>query len=193
MLDNEGLREKKRRQTRQRIVEAGLELFQRQGIEATTLDEIAAAADISRRTFFAYFPAKEDLVLAWQDGADDALCAAVMAAALGREPLAAVQQAIKSLVPVFATHDFMQLDALMQSTPTLKAKKERHFEHQSERLFETLTTIWPDPGRRKGLQVVAMVSIGCLKIGVGTWLAEQGRRPIMECLDEAFAALKTEI
>jgi AcrR family transcriptional regulator len=193
MAKGEGLRERKRRQTRQRIVEAGLDLFLRQGIDATTLDEIAAAADISRRTFFAYFPAKEDIVLAWQDGADLALQQAVADAAPGRAPLAAVQVAIATLAPLFATHDFMQLDRLMRSTETLKAKKERHFEHQAQGLYLALARLWPDPARRKGLQIVAMVSIGCLKIAVETWLAEDGVRPITDCLDEAFAALRTEI
>lgn len=188
-----GLREKKRRQTRQRIVDAGLALFQQKGVEATTLDEIAAAADISRRSFFSYFPAKEDIALAWQDGAEEAAKAAVIAAAPGREPLAAVRHAMQSLAPLFITHDFLRLDRLMQSTPTLKAKKERHFEQMSESLFATLVEIWPDPSRRKGLQVVAMASIGCLKIGVSTWVAEGGARPVGACLDEAFAALSTEI
>jgi AcrR family transcriptional regulator len=193
MADSEGLREKKRRQTRQRIIDAGLELFLSKGIEATTLDEIAAKAEISRRNFFAYFPAKEDIVLAWQDGADEAMRAAVTAAAPGRQPLAAVQAALVGLAPVFATHDFMLLDGLMRSTPTLKAKKERHFEEQMQGLYRLLLELYPDPGREKGLQIVAMVSIGCLKIGVETWLSERGRRPIVECLDEAFAALQTEI
>jgi AcrR family transcriptional regulator len=188
-----GLREKKRRQTRQRIVEAGLKLFHEKGIEATTLDDIAAAAEISRRSFFSYFPAKEDIALAWQEGATEAMRDAVIAAAPGREPLEAVQHAARTLAPLFVTHDFLELDRLMQSTPTLKAKKEQHFEEQSVHLFETLAQIWPDPKRRKGLQVVAMVSIGCLKIGVSTWLAEGGRRPVLDCLDEAFAALKAEI
>ena len=86
-----------------------------------------------------------------------------------------------------------QLDGLMRSKPTLKAKKERHFEDQMQALFRTLTMLYPDPARRKGLQIVAMVSIGCLKIAVETWLGENGRRSITTCLDEAFAALKTEI
>lgn len=193
MSDALGLREKKRRQTRQRIVAAGLKLFHDKGIEATTLDEIAAAADISRRSFFAYFPAKEDVVLAWQEGATEAMRAAVIAAAVGRDPLDAVQHAAKTLAPLFVTHDFLELDRLMQSTPTLKAKKEQHFEEQTAHLFATLRELWPDPKRRKGLQIVAMVSIGCLKIGVNTWLAEGGRRPVVECIDEAFAALKDEI
>jgi len=188
-----GLRERKRRQTRQRIVDAGLGLFLQKGIEATTLDEIAAAADISRRTFFAYFPAKEDIVLAWEEGATEALDAAVREAAPSRDPLEAVQVALTTLAPLFANHNFMLLDGLMRSTETLKAKKERHFEHQTQCLFETLIALYPDPARRKGLQIVAMVSVGCLKISVETWLAEAGKRPITECLDEAFAALKTEI
>jgi AcrR family transcriptional regulator len=193
MVAPQGLRERKRQQTRQRIVDAGLQLFLQKGIEATTLDEIAAGADISRRTFFAYFPAKEDVVLAWEQGADEALRQALVAAAPSRQPLEAVQVALGNLAPVFATHNFMQLDTLMRSTPTLKAKKERHFEDQTQALFRTLTTLYPDPARRKGLQIVAMVSIGCLKIAVETWLSEAGKRSITACLDEAFAALKTEI
>ena len=193
MQDNEGLREKKRRQTRQRIVDAGLELFLQKGIEATTLDEIAAKAEISRRNFFAYFPAKEDIVLAWEEGAGEALRQAVVAAAPGRGPLEAVQAALVGLAPVFATHDFMVLDGLMRSTPTLKAKKERHFDDQMQWLYRLLLELYPDPGRARGLQVVAMVSIGCLKMSVENWLSEKGRRSIVECLDEAFAALKAEI
>ena len=193
MRDNEGLREKKRRQTRQRIVDAGLALFLSKGIEATTLDEIAAKAEISRRNFFAYFPAKEDIVLAWEEGADAALRAAIVAAAPGRQPLEAVQAALTGLAPVFATHDFMLLDGLMRSTPTLKAKKERHFEHMTQELSRLLLELYPDPAQGKGLQIVAMVSIGCLKIGVEAWLGEQGKRSIIECIDEVFAALKTAI
>jgi AcrR family transcriptional regulator len=193
MAKASGLRERKRQNTRQRIVDAGLQLFLQKGIEATTLEEIAAAADISRRTFFAYFPAKEDIVLAWQDGADELMRGAVIAAAPGRAPLEAVQVALAGLAPVFANHNFMLLDGLMRSTETLRAKKERHFEHQTQELYHLLAELYPDRARGKGMQIVAMVSIGCLKIGVETWLAEGGKRPILECLDEAFAALRTEI
>lgn len=57
-----GLRERKKRQTREAIAMAALELFDRQGFRATTIAQIAAAADVSPRTVSAYFPAKEDLV-----------------------------------------------------------------------------------------------------------------------------------
>jgi AcrR family transcriptional regulator len=60
--ETEGLRERKKRQTRQAIADAALDLFQRQGYAATTIAQIAAAADVSPRTVFGYFASKEELV-----------------------------------------------------------------------------------------------------------------------------------
>lgn len=57
-----GLRERKKRQTRQAIAAAALDLFGRQGYAATTIAQIAAAADVSPRTVFGYFASKEELV-----------------------------------------------------------------------------------------------------------------------------------
>ncbi len=70
-----GLRERKRLQTRERLTKVAMELFLKRGFEETTLDDIAAAAEISRRSFFHHFASKEDLVLAWQDASTDFLVA----------------------------------------------------------------------------------------------------------------------
>jgi AcrR family transcriptional regulator len=56
-----GLRERKRERTRRAIADAALQLFARQGFQATTIPQIAEAADVSPRTVSGYFPAKEDL------------------------------------------------------------------------------------------------------------------------------------
>lgn len=55
-------RERKKQQNRQRLLEAATHLFQTQGFDATTIDDIAEAADVSRGTFFNYFPTKESLL-----------------------------------------------------------------------------------------------------------------------------------
>ena len=57
-----GLRERKKRATRTALRDAAMELFERQGFAATTIDQIAEAANVSRATVFGYFPTKEELV-----------------------------------------------------------------------------------------------------------------------------------
>ena len=67
--DEPGLRERKRRRTRDAIARAALELFDRQGFHETTIPQIAAAADVSPRTVSGYFPHKEEL--AFPDGEEE--------------------------------------------------------------------------------------------------------------------------
>jgi AcrR family transcriptional regulator len=62
-----GLRERKKQQTRRAIHEAALRLIDEQGLEATTIDQICAAAEVSSRTFFNYFPSKAAAVLQLPD------------------------------------------------------------------------------------------------------------------------------
>jgi AcrR family transcriptional regulator len=59
----EGLRERKKRQTRETIAHAAMALFAEHGFDAVTVADVARAADVSEKTVFNYFPAKEDLVL----------------------------------------------------------------------------------------------------------------------------------
>jgi AcrR family transcriptional regulator len=81
-VSTEGLRERKKRQTREAIIRAAMRLFKARGFDAVTVADVARAADVSEKTVFNHFPTKEDLVL--REGAGRR--AAVIAAIRGRAP-----------------------------------------------------------------------------------------------------------
>lgn len=60
-----GRREQQRERMRQRLLDAALELFEAQGFDATTIDQIAGRADVARQTVLNHYPAKKDFVAAW--------------------------------------------------------------------------------------------------------------------------------
>jgi AcrR family transcriptional regulator len=94
-----GLRERKKQRTRETIQREALRLIAEQGYDATTVDQIAAAAEVSPSTFFRYFPTKEDAIL--QDEYDPLLVAFIDARPADEGAVAAVRHgavaAIRSL------------------------------------------------------------------------------------------------
>ena len=96
-----GLRERKRERTRDEIVDAALRLFVEHGFDATTVEQIAAAADVSPRTFFRYFPAKEDVLFDEAGSARqrDHVVAVLEAHEGGVAPVRMVVDALRALQP----------------------------------------------------------------------------------------------
>jgi len=87
------LRERKKARTRASLREHALRLFREQGYQATTVEQIAAAAEVSPSTFFRYFPTKEDVVL--QDDMDTRMMEAFARQPAGLTPIAAVRAAVR--------------------------------------------------------------------------------------------------
>jgi AcrR family transcriptional regulator len=73
----EGLRERKKQRTREQIIDAAMGLFAERGYHATTIADIATAAEVSPRTFFSYFPSKEAVVFHNVDRDLDGLASAL--------------------------------------------------------------------------------------------------------------------
>jgi AcrR family transcriptional regulator len=195
-LKEEGLRERKRRETLRRIAEEGLKLFLTNGYEATTLDEIAEAAGISRRTFFYYFKSKEEILLAWQGGGfNDTVRAAVLEQSTRQPPLDAAKNALLGLMTRFKA-DFKQakaIERLVCSNEALRLRHQAKYVEQEQAVFEALCQMWPQPKRQPGLRMVAMMSVGAFRLAIDSWTRDEGKRPIDVCLKEAFANLKSEI
>ena len=194
--NEEGLRERKRRETLHRIAEQGLKLFLTHGYEATTLDAIAEAAGISRRTFFYYFKSKEEILLAWQDGGfNETLRAAVLEQSTNQSPLNAVKNALLELTVRFQA-DYTQtkeIERLMCANESLRIRHQARYLEKEQAVFDALCQMWPQPKRQGALRIVAMMSVGALRLAIDNWNRDQGKRPIAIYLREAFAGLKSEI
>lgn len=102
----QGLRERKKAKTRAAIQRHALRLFREQGYEATTVEQIAAAAEVSPSTFFRYFPTKEDVAL--YDPFDPILIAAFEAQPPELTPLQAIRGAMYATFAAMSPEDIAE-------------------------------------------------------------------------------------
>jgi len=121
MTQQPGLRERKKQRTREAIVRAAHQLFVERGYQTTTLPEIAAAADVSTRTIFAYFPSKEDILFSELDEMKDALARAVAERSEGQDALEVVREFILSSQQAEKNELDAQLHFCITSVPTLRS------------------------------------------------------------------------
>jgi AcrR family transcriptional regulator len=117
------LRERKKAKTRLAIREHAMALFKDQGYDKTTIEQIAAAAEVSPSTFFRYFPSKEEVVL--QDDYDALLIAAFHAQQVDVPPLRALRNAISEVflsMPEGQQAQEAERIRLMTAVPELRAR-----------------------------------------------------------------------
>jgi AcrR family transcriptional regulator len=121
MNSQTGHRQRKKLQTRETIARAAHQLFVERGYQATTLPEIAAAADVSTRTIFAYFPSKEDILFDDLEQMKDALAQALAERPEGRDTLETVRDFILSTAGAAPNELDQQLHGCIASDPTLRS------------------------------------------------------------------------
>lgn len=190
----EGLRERKRRDTRQRIAEVGQRLFLVNGYEDTTLDAIAAEAGISRRTFFSYFKSKDDIILFWQQVDSEKLIDDLLNTSPDVSPLNAVRDVMIKHIARYTTEQMIAVDNLMRSSASLLARKQAYYAEQEQVLFSALCEVWRQPERRAELRMVAMVSIGIMRLSLQAWREQaEPRKPVATFLSDAFNSLKINL
>src|SRR6266852_6004588 len=118
-----GLRERKKARTRAAIREHALRLFREQGYAATTVDQIAEAAEVSPSTFFRYFPTKEDVVL--YDDIDPLLIAAFEAQPTDLTPIQALRGAMRAVFTSVSAEEMArqwERGRLILSVPELRMR-----------------------------------------------------------------------
>lgn len=190
----EGLREQKRRLTFQRIADAGMKSFLAKGYQETTIDEIAAAAGISRRTFFYYFKSKDDIILAHQRRYMDALRASIMENASAGRPLEVVHQATLGLVARIEAQAprLLETARLLRQSEILRTRTRGNSLQLEQIAYQALCELFPARDR-DGLRLVSMIAVSPLRLSVDKWLQENGRLPLTAYLEDALGKWRTEI
>ncbi len=179
----EGRRERKRRQTRERIEQAAMTLFLERGFDATTIEDITEAADVSKRSFFDYFPSKEEVVFAWQDSFADRLMAAIVARPKGEPPVRIVEEALVETIVASADERGLAVGELVRCTPALKARDQLKYAKLEQKLTEALVARGGDGKEaRTRMRLLSAIVIGALRVGGELW---QERSPGASL--EAFA------
>ncbi len=184
------LRERKRQVTLDRIAETGLKLFIENGYEATTLDAIAAASGISRRTFFYYLKSKEDVLLAHESGdIPKVLRPTFLEQSPDQSPTNAARKAFLALASRYMTKESVLADQILRSTETLRLRKEALIVQLEEVLAEAMYELWPDRTRRPALRLAAMMAMGTLRFAKENWRRQNAAHPLTHYIDEAFDLL----
>jgi AcrR family transcriptional regulator len=168
------LRERKRLETKERITEAARALFRERGFDATTIDQIAEAAAVSRRSFFHYFASKDDVVFAWQDELETALTDALVVLP-SREPLLRVaERAVVAAAGHFNRDEAVALSRMVHGSPVLRARNQARYEGLERVLAARLSERLGGAPDRLRARLVAMVGIGALRVAADVWLDEGG-------------------
>lgn len=190
------IRERTRRLAQTELTSVAQDLFVAQGYDGTTVDQIAAAAGMSKRTFFRYFPSKDDLVIGKYD-----LFADRMAEALDERP--ADEPVWESLRRVFdITLDYVQddhqrarnnaMDEIVRSTPQLYARYLEKMQRVQElligRVSARLNVRDDDPSDPRAAAIVG-AAFACMQAARQAWFASDRSDAFGDYLDTAMKTI----
>ncbi|GAA4680567.1 TetR family transcriptional regulator [Streptomyces chumphonensis] len=137
-----GLRERKKQRTRDALVRAANELFVSRGYERTTVDDIAAVADVSQRTFFRYFAGKEEVAFAIDVMIQERYVESLKARPPHERPITALRNAVEdswnsigeAVARIVPLDLHMRMWHLIETTPALTAVQMRNAMDMEHRL-----------------------------------------------------------
>jgi AcrR family transcriptional regulator len=165
MTEPVGLRERKKARTRETIAATAIRMFLAAGFDEVSITDIAQAAEVSRRTLFAYFPTKEDLVLQRFADHEDEAARIVRARRPDQPPLEALRGALLDSLrrrdPNTGINDNPEIMAFLQlisGTESLAARLTRYTAHGTAELADALRESGFDPvtARLTAVQVIVL-------------------------------------
>ena len=186
-----GLRERKKQKTRESIQRTALRLFEKQGYAETTIEQIAAAVEISPSTFFNYFPTKEDVVLY---DAYDPMAIRLFLERPKDEPLnVGLRKVLEALAAEFQRDErtILARGRLYMEVPELRSRIGDEVERTQVMVVQMLAE---RTGRRSDdfeLRVTARVVIGAVYEATLEWMRSNGRSGLVELFNRALDVVES--
>ncbi|MGH9169550.1 MAG: TetR family transcriptional regulator [Acidimicrobiales bacterium] len=186
------LRERKKWATRAALRRSAVALVSSRGLAAVKVEDIAAAADVSPRTFFNYFPCKEDAICGW-----DPILLAEMADRLRGRPVgeaapAALQAALlEVMAPFDADHrDLLERLCVIRSDPNLTSHHVARWAEAERRLVAVLAER-RDAGTTddRYAQLVVAATLSASRVAMQSWCTKEGNVPLAEEMACCFDVL----
>lgn len=184
------LRSRKKQRTRLAIEDAALELFAEQGYEETTVEQIAARAEVSKATFFRYFASKGEVIFGGSGDRHQGLQQAIIDRPASEDALTAVRAAMREQwLPTVDPHRTVRQTRAARTSPVLRG------------LSQDLATRWQADvslalARRRGLKtpdrscrLVAGVAFAVLSNAVNHWIDGHVGGDLATVIDEGFDLL----
>jgi AcrR family transcriptional regulator len=186
-----GLREQKKQKTLAALQRAALDLVAAHGFDRVTIDDIAAAADVSKTTFYRYLATKEDALLANRAEKLEYLRLALAAQPPDAPPLEAVRVAVREVAQRYQ-HDRRQMLALAKITrvtPSLAARTLEYDAASEELLREYFARRDPDGAASLRPWVRAALVVATLRAARDYWLTRGAALALPDLVDDALRIL----
>jgi AcrR family transcriptional regulator len=185
------LHERKQELVRNELASVAWDLFGKKGYEATTVAEIAAAARVSRRTFFRYYASKEDVLTETSDDLAEAMLQSLAQRPREEPPLVAIERA---LMPVLESRLALTersrtiIRLLRESRSLRRAMLERHALMEERLAVQLADRLGVDPARDSAPALLAFVARAMMDTAFNVWY-DQGRTDVAGLVAELFAKL----
>lgn len=194
------LRERKKDQTREALAAAAFELFRQKGFEATTAAEIAAAANVSRRTFFRYFPSKDELLFIDNQPRLRRFREHLTVRLASDDTFAPVRRACVAMAEEFMGErdKILARLAIIEASPVLaKQERQQDLEWEDAIAAALLSGVSaPSAKARRKARLIAGAVFGAIRAALSEWLQGRGEADLVERANEGldlFARLDSEL
>jgi AcrR family transcriptional regulator len=189
------LPERKRQLVRLEIARAAWLLFAERGYEDTTVDEIARAAGISRRSFFRYFSSKEDVVVGTSDALAEDVLAAFARRPAAEPPLVAIERALRPAIETRladAAESRAIISLLRESRTLRRALLERHARLEERLALLIAKRTGADVRRDPTPALLAFLARALMDTAFNVWY-DQRPRDVGAMIDDLFRRLRTVV